>query len=252
MSDRCERVIAGARLLAYEMMARQRTIRRQIIDTMPRRSERGDHWCTARSEPGQPRFDGAPMSVPTAVRLPFRFDAAALAADAAALAADAWEPHFNTRQYEGDWSGVPLRIAAGGALALYPDPTSDRFEDNEPLGRCPSVIDALAQLKCPVQTVRFLRLGPGSRIKEHRDHRLSYADGELRLHVPVTTDSDVDFRVGGSTVTMAPGDVWYLDLSQSHSVTNFGVHVRVHLAIDCVVNYWLSAQLAAGSSRQAQ
>ncbi len=195
-------------------------------------------------------FDRA--SVPTAVRLPFRFDAAALAAAAAALPANAWEPHFNNQQYEGDWSGVPLRIAVGAALALYPDPTSDRFEDSEHLGRCPSVIDALAQLKCPVQTVRFLRLGPGSRIKEHRDHRLSFADGELRLHVPVTTDPDVDFRVGGSTVTMAPGDVWYLDLSERHSVNNHGSHARVHLVIDCVVDDWLTAQLAAGSSRHEE
>ena len=189
------------------------------------------------------------MSVPTAVQLSVRFDAEALAADAAGLPADTWEPHLNTQQYEGDWSGVPLRIAVGAALALYPDPTSDRFEDSEHLGRCPSVIDALAQLKCPVQTVRFLRLGPGSRIKEHRDHRLSYADGEVRLHVPVTTGAAVDFRVGDSTVSMAPGEVWYLDLSQCHSVTNFGVHDRIHLVIDCVVNDWLTTQLAAGSSR---
>lgn len=189
------------------------------------------------------------MSVPAAIRLPFCFDAEALGADAAALPADVWEPHFNTRQYEGDWSGVALRFAVGAALALYPDPTSDRFEDSQHLGRCRAVSDALAQLKCPVQTVRFLRLSAGSRIKEHRDHRLSYADGELRLHVPITTDSDVDFRVGGMTVTMAPGEVWYLDLSQNHSVTNRGVHDRIHLVIDCVVDGWLSVQLAAGSSR---
>jgi Aspartyl/Asparaginyl beta-hydroxylase len=184
------------------------------------------------------------MSGPAAVRLPFRFDAANLAT----LPDDAWEPHFNTGQYEGDWSGVPLRVAAGAALALYPDPASDRFEDSEFLGRCPSVLDALAKLSCPVQTVRFLRLGPGSRITEHRDYRLSHADGELRLHVPVTTGPDVEFRIGGSAVTMAPGEVWYLDLSQRHSVANTGSDPRVHLVIDCVVDAWLSAQLAVGWS----
>jgi hypothetical protein len=188
------------------------------------------------------------MSVPAAVRLPLRFDAANLATDVAALPDHAWERHFNTQQYEGDWSGVPLRIAAGAAVALYPDPTSDRFADSEFLRRCPSVVDALAKLRCPVQTVRFLRLGPCSRITEHRDHRLSHADGELRLHVPVTTGPEVEFRVGGSAVTMTPGEVWYLNLSQRHSVTNTGAHPRVHLVIDCVVDAWLTAQLAAGWS----
>jgi Aspartyl/Asparaginyl beta-hydroxylase len=192
------------------------------------------------------------MNVPAAVRLPFRFDAAALAADVAALPNDVWEPHFNTQQYDGDWSGVPLRVAAGAALALYPDPTSDHFEDTQLLRRCPSVVAALAKLRCPLQTVRFLRLGPGSRITEHRDHRLAHADGEVRLHVPVTTGPHVEFRVAGSPIAMAPGEVWYLDLSERHSVANTGADPRVHLVIDCVVDAWLTAQLNAGWAPHAE
>ena len=56
------------------------------------------------------------MSLPSAVRLPFRFDAAALAADALALDESVWQPHFNTGVYEGDWSGVALR-SSGGLVA---------------------------------------------------------------------------------------------------------------------------------------
>jgi len=192
------------------------------------------------------------MTLPAAVRLPLRFDAAALAADVAALPEQAWQRHFNTQQYHGDWSGVPLRRAAGAALALYPDPTAERFADGEYLARCPSVAAALALLHCPLHTVRFLRLGPGSRITEHRDHRLSHGDGELRLHSPVITGPDVEFLLGGSPIAMTPGEVWYLDLTQPHSVVNGGAHARVHLVIDCVVDEWLTAQLAAGGVPHAE
>jgi len=56
------------------------------------------------------------------IRLPLRFDAAPLQADVAALPAEDWVPHFNTRYYQGDWSGVGLRTIGGGARELYPDP----------------------------------------------------------------------------------------------------------------------------------
>jgi hypothetical protein len=42
--------------------------------------------------------------------LPFRFDPERLKTDLRTALAEAWTPHFNQSYYEGDWSGVVLKI----------------------------------------------------------------------------------------------------------------------------------------------
>jgi Aspartyl/Asparaginyl beta-hydroxylase len=183
------------------------------------------------------------MTTADRIRLPLVVDAPAMAAEAAALPADAWVPHFNTRQYEGDWSGVALRAPVGGLTPLYPDPAATGFADTPALAACPSTAATLASLACPVTSARFLRLGPGARITEHRDHKLRAADGEARLHAPLATGPDVTFLLDGRPVDMAPGEVWYLDLTMRHAVENRGPAPRVHLVVDCVVDDWLARLL---------
>ena len=186
---------------------------------------------------------------PSSARLPWRVDAEALRADAEGLAPEEWIPHFNTAYYEGDWSGVPLRSVGGEARRLYPNPTaSGEFRDTPVLVRCPGVQAFVATLRCPLLAVRFLRLGPGSRIREHRDLNLGFEDGEVRLHVPVTTDPAVEFLLDREPVRMEPGEVWYLDLNLRHSVVNAGTEPRVHLVVDCVVDDWLGAVLAEATA----
>jgi hypothetical protein len=183
---------------------------------------------------------------PSSARLPWAVDAEALGADADALAPEDWIPHFNTAYYEGDWSGVALRSVGGEAGRLYPNPAARwEFDDTPVLARCPGVQAVLATLRCPLLAVRFLRLGLGSRIREHRDLNLGFDDGEVRLHVPVTTDPAVEFLLDRQPVRMEPGEVWYLDLNLRHSVVNAGTEPRVHLVVDCVVDGWLGAVLAA-------
>jgi hypothetical protein len=173
-------------------------------------------------------------------RLPWRFDAAGLRADVEALAAEDWVPHFNTAYYEGDWSGAALRSIGGQAGRLYPDPTaSPLFADTPLLARCPNVQTVLATFRSPLLAVRFLRLGPGSRIKEHADLNLGLDDGEVRIHVPVATGPEVEFRLDGQRIEMGEGQAWYLNLNLRHSVVNAGVSPRVHLVVDCVVDGWL-------------
>jgi hypothetical protein len=177
-------------------------------------------------------------------RLPLRFDATALLDDALRLAEDEWVPHFNTGYYEGDWSGVALRSVGGVAGQLYPDPAATAgYADTSLLDRCPAVAAILARLRCPLLAVRFLRLGPGSRIREHRDYNLGFDDGEVRIHVPLSTGPGVEFLHDGERVDMAPGDAWYLDLNLRHAVVNRGEEPRIHLVIDCVVDEWLRSVL---------
>jgi hypothetical protein len=184
------------------------------------------------------------------VRLPIVIDAGAVAADAAGLVAKEWVPHFNTDYYEGEWSGVALRSSSGAPLALYPDPTAAAgdWQGTEALGRCPAVGSLLDGFECELQSVRFLALGPGARIREHRDYRLGYDSGELRIHIPVTTSPDVEFIHDGERVEMAAGEVWYLDFNLPHSVANAGRDRRVHLVVDCVLNPWLDALIQRGAA----
>jgi quercetin dioxygenase-like cupin family protein len=184
---------------------------------------------------------------PDRVRLPLAFDPAPLVADIVALESGDWTPHFVKQNYDGEWSALPLRASATAThpiQMIYPAPGVTEFVDTAWRARMPgmsAVIDAFA---CEVRTVRLMRLAAGSVIKEHEDFELDVADGYARIHIPVLTNSQVDFRLNGERVTMRPGEAWYLRLADPHSVVNAGETARVHLVIDLVVNDWLLRQLA--------
>jgi hypothetical protein len=86
-----------------------------------------------------------------------------------------------------------------------------------------------------------MRLAAGSEILEHHDPGASYAEGFFRLHVPITTNPDVDFIVGGAGITMQAGECWYADFTLPHSVRNRGKSDRIHLVVDGRRNAWSDA-----------
>jgi hypothetical protein len=173
------------------------------------------------------------------VRLNWKFDASRLQHELNGILPSEYIPHFNTRYYQGDWSVVPLRSVGGSATQIYPDPTSQHFADTPLLERCSYAKSILSSLQCSLTAVRFLRLAAGSTIREHRDYNLSIDDGEIRLHVPVITNPDVEFILAGKRIEMREGECWYLNFNLLHSVANRGNTDRIHLVIDCVVNEWL-------------
>jgi len=180
---------------------------------------------------------------PDRLRLPLDFKTAPLAAELANPAAG-WTAHFVTQNYDGDWSVIALRAPAGArhpVQMIYSDPACTDFVDTPYLTASPAFQAVLAAFACPLRAVRLMRLSPGSRIKEHRDHDLSFEDGMVRIHVPVTTNPDVDFRLNGRRCPMPAGSAWYLRLSDPHSVANLGATDRVHLVIDAAVNDWIAA-----------
>lgn len=191
----------------------------------------------------------SPAAWPDRIRLPLAFDPAPLAEEAAALGAQGWTPHFVPRNYEGEWSVLPLRAAAGAThpvTMIYSDPGATDFVDTPLLARAPRIAAAIAAFRCPVHAARLMRLAPGSTIKEHRDHDLDAALGRARIHVPIETHGDVAFLLNGTRVEMAAGEAWYLRLADPHAVFNRGSRARIHLVIDVVVDAWLAGQLAAG------
>lgn len=183
---------------------------------------------------------------PDRLRLPFDFSPDRLAADLANLSAVAWTAHFVKQNYDGEWSAIALRAPAGArhpVQMIYSDPTCTDYADTPMLAASPYFREVLASFACQLHAVRLMRLAPGSLIKEHRDHDLSFEDGMVRIHVPVTTNEAVDFRLNGLRCIMPAGSAWYLRLSEPHSVANRGGGDRVHMVIDAVVNDWVAALL---------
>ena len=191
---------------------------------------------------------------PDRLRLPLEFEPLRLAADMANFGRAAWIAHFVQQNYDGDWSVIPLRGPAGAShpvQMIYSDPSRSDYADTPMLLGSPYFRKVLAALSCPLQAVRLMRLTPGSVIKEHRDHDIAYEEGTVRLHIPVTTNDGVDFRLNGRRCVMPAGSTWYLRLSDPHSVANRGTEDRVHLVIDAVVNDWLTALFERAASSQA-
>jgi hypothetical protein len=183
-----------------------------------------------------------PRVVPDRLRLPLSFAPDLLLRDLTGLSAE-WIDHYVRQNYSGDWGVLPLRAPAGEThpvRMIYSDPTCQRFVDTALLDGCPYVREVLAAFRCPLLSVRLMRLTAGSVIKEHTDYDLRFEEGKARLHVPVVTNDGVEFYLNGSRVVMAAGECWYLRLSDPHRVVNRGETDRVHLVIDVKVNRWVT------------
>lgn len=175
-----------------------------------------------------------------AFRLPMRFDPAALAADLARARPEDWLPHFNRDDYEGDWSVIALRSIGGFSRRIGPSPNDPiPYADTPHMARFPYFRQIAAGFEMPLGAVRLMRLAPGADIRPHADEYLGYGDGQVRFHIPVQTNPDVEFILDGRRLVMAPGEAWYADFNLVHSVANRGSADRVHLVIDGLVSPWV-------------
>ncbi len=195
------------------------------------------------------------MRLPDRLRLPVTFDPGLLARDLALACAGGWTPHFVRQNYEGEWSVIALRAPEGArhpVTLIYSDPTAKTFVDTPVLESCPYFRQVLDHFACTLRAARLMRLAPGSHIREHADPDLAYEDGTVRIHIPILTNADVEFRLNATRVDMEAGSVWYLRLSDPHAVWNRGACARVHLVIDATVNDRLAATFAAALEQDAQ
>lgn len=160
--------------------------------------------------------------------------------EVAAFAEHEWIPHFNKGYYSGDWSVIPFRSVNGEPNRIFPDPTGKMsYADTIHLDRCPYLKQVIRSFDCEKTAVRLLRLKAGSTIKEHSDYDLSYEDGEVRIHIPVTTNAQMEFYLDKQRMIMNEGECWYLNFNLRHSVNNLGSTDRVHLVVDCKLNPWM-------------
>ena len=184
----------------------------------------------------------------TALRLPFQFDRNLLKADLALIRPDEWTPHYNQRDYGGCWTGVALRSTSGRADHLVSQQQGQRTEflDTEMLTRCAYFGHVLGQFHCNLKSVRLLNLAMGSFVREHTDPDLGYEDGEVRIHVPITTDASVEFFLNGERLALEEGGCYYVNVSLPHRISNRGARDRVHLVIDAEVNDWVESFFLSG------
>lgn len=182
---------------------------------------------------------------PSIIRLPFQFDTARLQFDLEQVQQSAWRAHFNERIYEGDWSVVPLRAVPGSPIPYFSLPNETKQEDTPLLHSCTYFQQVLSSFKCRLASARLLRLGAGATIKEHSDPLLSLEHDEVRIHVVLTTNPDVECRIDGISGHWNAGECWYADFTKPHSFTNRGNTERVHIVLDCGLNDWLRNMLAA-------
>lgn len=170
------------------------------------------------------------------LRLPLRFDAAALLAEIDALPSQAWTDH--PQGYKGNDA---VRFVTVNGM-----PTDDIGVPMAPthyLDSCPYVRAAMAALGAVWGRCRLMRLEPGAVVPAHVDVDF-YWRTHIRIHVPIVTNPHVDFTVDDQTVHMAAGDCWVFDTFARHTVRNNGSERRTHLVMDTVGGEGLSALLA--------
>ncbi|MEP7284678.1 MAG: aspartyl/asparaginyl beta-hydroxylase domain-containing protein [Chloroflexota bacterium] len=174
------------------------------------------------------------------VKLPFHFEPDCLKSDLDKILPDEWILHFNKHDYEGKWSGIAFRAIGSDEHNIIPMRMPLMlFGDTPLLEHCPYIRKVLQTLECPQKSVRFLKLHAGSSIREHTDRELEYENGEVRLHVPVLTNPEIEFYLNGERLKMQEGECWYTNVNLPHHIANHSASDRVHLVIDCVVNDWL-------------
>lgn len=178
------------------------------------------------------------------VQLKQRFDVTQLQLDVQQLETALWKPHYNDKHYEGDWSALPLRSINGrldNCVSIHSSSLQKNmtYRDTSYLDNCLYLQWLISYFECEKMSVRLMKLNAGAIIKEHTDYDMSFEEGEARFHIPIVTNTGVDFFIEDEKIPLQEGECWYLNLSLKHRVNNFGNTNRIHLVIDCKVNDWI-------------
>lgn len=201
----------------------------------------------------------SPPPLPCSLRLERRYDLDRLRAELASLEALRWELQTanstdgaRRESHNGRWRAVSLWGPDGSWEHTGAGPRPERYRPTPLLDRLPymrRLLDGLGGVK---HSVRLLALEPGGRVAEHRDAQVGFAWGLLRLHVPITTNPEVELWLDGQRLAWEPGWLWYADWSRPHSLHNGGDTTRVHLVIDVAIDDRLLALFPADVVARAE
>lgn len=81
----------------------------------------------------------------------------------------------------------------------------------------------------------FARLAAHGRIDTHTDGLYSLLKCH-RIHIPIITNDQVVFTIGGEKKVLGEGEMWEINNATLHAVENNGDQDRIHLIIDWVPN----------------
>jgi hypothetical protein len=149
------------------------------------------------------------------------------------------------------YSVIPLTAPGkrNAEVTDFSDPDWTTWVETPLLAKSPYFKEVLSSLECPKTNVRLLRLEPGGELREHTDPQLNLGlRNQVRLHVPIFASELVDFVLNGTVVPLRPGELWYMRLSDPHSVHNRGDTERIQLSIDVVVNDWIEDLIVNGDT----
>lgn len=172
------------------------------------------------------------------LKLPFQFSIDKLIKDLSIVNSNEWTSHPNKQAYSGVWKISSLTSPSGNIKDIVAVENQE-YISTELLDRSSYINTILNTFQTKIEAVRFMKLGANSIIKEHCDKGSCFEEGYARLHIPITTNDNVEFLLSGQNVKMDVGHCYYIDANNPHSVINNGDKDRVHLLIDCHVNDWL-------------
>ena len=180
------------------------------------------------------------MSIIKYLQLPFQFEPLKLQEATVALSSEYWQAHYQTLHYNGSWTAIPLRSTDGQVDNIFINPAKNNsYADTIFLKQSPYFKKVLDSFQCPLLAVRLLKLNAGASIKEHRDNDLFFEKGEIRIHIPIITNADVEFYLDSERMNLQEGSCWYMNFNLLHAIQNNGNTDRVHLVIDAQVNNWV-------------
>ena len=87
----------------------------------------------------------------------------------------------------------------------------------------------------------FARLGANGKIDAHTDGLYSLLKCH-RIHIPIITNDQVVFFIGGEERVLAEGEMWEINNATLHAVQNNSDQDRIHLIIDWVPNATVRAE----------
>ena len=187
------------------------------------------------------------------LQLPFYFDVPQMQSALQQLNNKAWQLHYQKLHYEGEWSALPLRSIGGmpDNVIISPEENPD-YQDTLFLDDTTYFKTVLSTFQCPLLAVRLLKLNAGAIIKEHKDADLYFEKGEIRIHIPVITNDEVEFYLDKERMNLKEGECWYMNFNLPHSIINKSKIDRVHLVIDAKVNDWVQQLFAQPATNKKE
>jgi hypothetical protein len=179
-----------------------------------------------------------------AENFPMKFDVERMRKEYDLLKNESWLGHYDPT-LSREWKAILLVSLDGKTIDEESQRGSyemSRMKRTEIVSKLPYFEEILDNFKCPHGRIHILKLSPGAGINMHRDighEAANIALKKVRLHIPIYTNDDVTFFVGGEKIKMIPSNLYYVNFSKSHYVKNEGTEDRIHLVLDLDVNDWL-------------